>query len=139
MKKFPFEKHVCSFMMVIETANNHTVHFVEDTPAIVYQGPSILNEYELEAWETSTNLSHTMTSFMFSFTISRLYFIQLITTFFQTFLLWLLAYFTLYFDMINFRFVPIGKFILKIRKCGGFVTIYLMLVISVTGSWRPSR
>ena len=92
-------------MMVIETANNHTVNFVEDTPAIVYQGPSILNEYELEAWETSANLSHTMTSFTFSITINRLYFIQLITTFFETFLLWLLAYLTLYFDMVNFRFV----------------------------------
>ena len=110
MKKFPFEKQVCTFTMVIETANNKTVNFVEDTPAIVYQGPSILNEYEVEAWETSANLSHTMTSFVLSFTISHLYFIQLITTFFQTFLLWLLAYFTLYFDVANFRFVPIGTF-----------------------------
>ena len=97
-------------MMVNETANNHTVNFVEDTPAIVYQGPSILNEYELEAWETSTNLSHTMTSFVFSITVGHLYFIQLITTFFQTFLLWLLAYFTLYFDVVSFRFVSIGHF-----------------------------
>ena len=92
--------------MAIETANNHTVNFVEDTPAIVYQGPSILNEYEVEEWETYTNLSHTMTSFTFSVTISRLYFIQLITTFFETFLLWFLAYLTLYFDISNFRFVP---------------------------------
>ena len=97
--------------MVIETANNQTINFVEDTPAIVYQGPSILNEYEVEEWETSTNLSNTMTSFKFSIKINHLYFIQLITTFFQTFLLWLLAYFTLYFDVTNFRLVPICKFL----------------------------
>ena len=94
--------------MVIETANNKTVNFVEDIPAIVYQGPSILNAYEVEAWETSANLSHTMTSFVFSITIGRLYFIQLITTFFQTFALWFLDYLTLYFDVVSFRFVSIG-------------------------------
>ena len=102
MRKFPFEKQSCKFIMKIKTPNNTTVSFREDNAGIIYLGPTVLNEYKVEDWKTATNLSHSMTEFIFSISIGRLYLIQLITTFFETFLLWMLAYLTLYFDIENF-------------------------------------
>ena len=103
MRRFPFEHQSCEFVMKLKALDNETVAFVESSPAVVYRGPTVLNEYEVEGWGTSTNTTADGGPvFVFSLKICRLYFIQLTTTFAQTFLLWMLGYITLHFDVRNF-------------------------------------
>ena len=99
---FPFDNQSCDFIMKINADNNGSLEFVEDNPAIQYNGPLVLNEFEVYAFKTSTFKSENETSFVFKMDFGRLYFEQLSSTFFQTFLLTLLAYLTLYIEDGNF-------------------------------------
>ena len=101
LSRYPFGKHSCDFIMNIKVTNN-SIHFVEDSPSLIYLGPTVLNEYQVEEWRTATNLTPSMSVYMFSIKIDHLYVIPLITTFYETFLLWMLAYITLFFDIADF-------------------------------------
>ena len=60
------------------------------------EGPSILNEFQIIKFWSKTSHTGATTSFIYSFQFQRLYGHHLITTFFQSFLLWALAYLTLF-------------------------------------------
>merc|ERR1712061_133340 len=44
---FPFDKQHCDFRMKIKTKNNRSIFLVEKHPAIQYEGPKILNVFQV--------------------------------------------------------------------------------------------
>jgi hypothetical protein len=73
-----------------------------DENSVIYNGPSILNECEIIRFCSKTAHFDTKTSFIYSFKFQRLYVQHLMTTFFQSCLLWILPYITLFIDEEDF-------------------------------------
>ena len=99
---FPFDNQTCDCIMKINITKNSRLHFVENNPAILHNGPLLLNEFEVETFKTSTKHTNMETTFIFMLQFQRLYFHQLISTFFQTCCLSLLAYLTMFINVANF-------------------------------------
>ena len=99
---FPFDDSTCDFYLSILTNGNNSIKLSEDANPIVYEGPRVLNEFQIEELQTRTTHSDTNTTLIFSVRFKRLYLQHLLTTFFQSFLLWVLAYVTLFIDEKDF-------------------------------------
>ena len=84
------------------TANNYTITFYADDNSITYGGPKVLNEFQVLDVFSHTNQTEFSTKFTFGISLARLAETHLATTFFQTFLLWFLAYLTLFIDLTDF-------------------------------------
>ena len=69
---------------------------------VVYMGSEFLNEYEIQQWTTYTELTRNKTRFAFTMAMRHLYISQLTGTFFQTAIICLLAYGTLFFGLDHF-------------------------------------
>ena len=99
---FPFEETTCDFYLSIRTTGNNSVMMTKNDDSVIYQGPKILNEFEIVDFWSRTGHHQTNTSFIYTFKFKRLYLQHLMTTFFQSFLLWILAYITLFINENDF-------------------------------------
>ena len=99
---FPIDDSICDFFLSILTIGNNSIMMTNDDNSVIYKGPSTLNEFELISFWSKTTHFDTKTSFIYSFKFQRLYVQHLMTTFFQSFLLWILAYITLFIDEEDF-------------------------------------
>ena len=99
---FPFEETTCEFYLSIRTTGNNSVMMTKNDDSVIYQGPKILNEFEIVDFWSRTGHHQTNTSFIYTFKFKRLYLQHLMTTFFQSFLLWILAYITLFINENDF-------------------------------------
>ena len=102
LQKFPFDDQRCDFLMKMRVPNNKSVMFVPLAEAVVYNGPSVLAEFQVNEISYKTSLENKETSFTFSVGFKRLYISHLASTYFQTFLMWFLAYLTLYIQIEDF-------------------------------------
>ena len=115
--KFPFDKHECHFIMKLKVKKGHPVIFMKGDPAIFYEGPNTVNQFEIENVTAITKNDVKSTNFIFSVQIRNNRMNQILGTFVPTSLLWSLAYFTLFIDLNDFS----DRFI-------GSVTTLLVLV-----------
>ena len=99
---FPFEETTCEFYLSIRTTGNNSVMMTKNDDSVIYQGPKILNEFEIIDFWSRIEHHQTNTSFIYTFKFKRLYLQHLMTTFFQSFLLWILAYITLFINENDF-------------------------------------
>ena len=99
---FPFEETTCDFYLSIRTTGNNSVMMTKNDDSVIYQGPKILNEFEIIDFWSRIEHHQTNTSFIYTFKFKRLYLQHLMTTFFQSFLLWILAYITLFINENDF-------------------------------------
>jgi hypothetical protein len=102
LKNYPFDKHVCHFILMMNREGNNTINFAENKPPVNYLGPRILQAFELKDLFTNTSATEHQTRFIYSLKIERLYMQTLSTTFFQSFILLVIAYFTLYINTADF-------------------------------------
>ena len=104
---FPFDDTTCNFYISLLTIGNNSIMMTMRDDSVTYNGPKILNEFEIMEFWSKTGHYQTNTSFIYTFRFKRLYMQHLMTTFFQSFLLWILAYITLFIHVEDFsnRFV----------------------------------
>ena len=103
LKYFPFDRQNCTFTMKMKSDKYTTVSLVEGDRAVYYDGPEMVKQFQIEKITSSTALDSNQTTFNFTIIMQRLFTDQLITTFFPTCLLWLLAYFTLFITVDDFN------------------------------------
>ena len=99
---FPFDETSCDFYLSIRTIGNNSIKMTKNEDSIIYHGPTILNEFEIIDFWSQTRHYQTNTSFTYTIKFKRLFAQHLMTTFFQSFLLWLLAYITLFINENDF-------------------------------------
>ena len=99
---YPFDEQLCSFILMMNLKGNNSLKFLENNPPIIYNGPRILTEFELTEFFVNTSLTEFKTRFIYNINMKRLYMQALSTIFFQSFLLWLIAYFTLFISIEDF-------------------------------------
>ena len=102
VRNYPFDSQTCDFFISIVTNGNNTIHLTNDEYSVTYDGPLILNEFEIKGIDSSTKHSKEKTSFIYSVQFQRLYGQHFLSTFLHSFLLWLLAYMTLFIDIEDF-------------------------------------
>ena len=102
VRNYPFDEQTCSFILMMNIKGNNSLKFMESIPPIIYDGPKILTEFELTEFFVNTTLTEFETRFVYNMKLTRLYMQALLTTFFQSFLLWLIAYLTLFINIVDF-------------------------------------
>ena len=102
VKNFPFDEQVCDFIMLMNVEGNKTIALAESRPPVIYKGPHILQSFELADFSANTSTTEYQTRFIYSIKFERLYMHTLETSFFQSFILWVIAYFSLYIDIADF-------------------------------------
>ena len=115
--KFPFDDQRCDFLMRVRVPNNKSVIFVPKTEAVMYNGPRVLAEFEIHEISYKTTLEIKETTFTYSICFKRLFISHLTSTYFQSFLMWFLAYLTLFIQIEDFS-----------NRFMGMVTALLVLV-----------
>ena len=125
LTKFPFDKQVCEFRMHLKLKPNMTLKFQnKHDKGVFYQGSKTVDQFHVveEKIKSETGLNHEETWFIYRIYINRDYMHQVISTLFPCCLLWLLSYFSLFIQILNFN-----------NRFMGSVTILLVLV-SLRGS-----
>ena len=103
--------------MRIRVPNNKSVMFVPVAEAVVYNGPRVLSEFQINDISYKATLENKETSFTYSLGFNRLCIAHLTSTYFQSFLMWFLAYLTLFIKIEDFS-----------NRFMGMVTALLVLV-----------
>ena len=104
LRKFPFDKqHCCLIIKMMTTNHSDRIQLVGDSPkSWFYDGPKTVYEFEVKNINEETMNVENETKFVIHIVLSRHYMNQILSTFFPTFLLWVLAYSTLLIDVDNF-------------------------------------
>ena len=95
---FPFDEKKCFLVFKFNQHRNTKLAFVPDGP-IVYNGPNILDQFAIGRMAGDVNTTQSSAVFTLTMPLSRIFYHQLLTTFFPTFILGLLAYSTIYIDV----------------------------------------
>ena len=99
---FPFDETVCDFYLSLRLSRNNSIRMTNDENSVTYEGPKTLNEFKIvEIW-SRTVLNQTKTTFIYSMKFKRLSEQYLMTIFFQSSILWILSYITLFIDLTDF-------------------------------------
>ena len=99
---YPFDDQLCNFILTMNVKGNNSQKLVDGNSSIIYTGPTILTEFEITDFFTNTSLTQFQSKFIYNMKLKRLYVQSLTTTFFQSFLLWLISYCTLFIDINDF-------------------------------------
>ena len=95
VKYFPFDGDVCSFAMMIKGHRHVPIMFMEDGP-IIYGGPDQVDQFDIGEMIVFIEGNDEKSTCTFTISMKRNFTNQLLTTFLPTFILWLLAYATLF-------------------------------------------
>ena len=107
--------------MELPYKNNHTITLTaEDESPVIYNGPDILPEFRIHKITANSRTTNSGSIFTVSIHLSRLYSRHLTTTYLQTFLLWFLAFLTLFIEPNDFsnRFVYYYSFHINRKEKG---------------------
>ena len=102
LANFPFDDSSCDFIFSLVTVGNTSIRLTNNDDSVVYHGPLVLNEFEIIGHRSDSFHTEKKTSFIYTLHFQRLYTHHIMTTFFQSFLLWLLSYITLFIDIADF-------------------------------------
>ena len=100
---YPFNHQNCSFTLSFKTINNMILSIGSGKHSILYHGPKFAGEFEVLRWSISAFEGAHNSWIVFSTNLHHLYQQQITQIYFQSLLLWLLAYLTLYIDVGNFN------------------------------------
>ena len=100
LKKFPFDRQKCDFIMMLD--QNNSLLLVEDDPPIIYNGENKKGQFYIGPLSATTTSNEKETRFILSIHMDRIFNDQMINTFLPIFMLWLLAYSTLFINIENF-------------------------------------
>lgn len=125
--KFPFDEQQCHLVFKMNRYKYTKLKFVEDA-SIVYNGPAILDQFEIGMMTSKLNNTQQHTKYILTIPLNRIFTHQLLQTFIPTFILSLLGYSTIFVDIER----PGDRFM-------GAVTIMLVLatVLNVVNGDLP--
>ena len=103
LKKFPFDTQTCQFKSHLRSKNGTQLNFSVNPDSVKYVGRKMANEFEVGEVRTTSGMDGNQPFFMFTITMERDSFSYVISLFFPTWLIWLLAYLTFYIDLQNFN------------------------------------
>ena len=103
LKKFPFDRQRCVLLMKMKIHLSSRLSLAGDSFAPwIYDGSSTVYEFEINKIDHETINTYNETKFLIYIDFSRNYMNHMISTFFPTFLLWVLAYSTLFIKIEDF-------------------------------------
>ena len=102
LRGFPFDRQNCPFIIQMKSDKITTVSLAKAQPPVRYDGPDVVEQFTIQNYTVVTNTNSRRTSFNLTITMVRVYTDQLITAFFPTSLLWILAYLTLFISLDDF-------------------------------------
>ena len=102
LRGFPFDRQNCPFIIQMKSDKITTVSLEKAQPPVRYDGPDVVEQFTIQNYTVVTNTNSRRTSFNLTITMVRVYTDQLITAFFPTSLLWILAYLTLFISLDDF-------------------------------------
>ena len=82
---------------------NTQLSFTVNDDSVKYVGKKMANEFEIQGVRTISGIDGNQPFFVFTITMKRDPFSHIISLFFPTWLIWLLAYLTFYIDLQNFN------------------------------------
>ena len=100
--KFPFDKQNCELISKMKIEKGSNITLVEDNPATAYGGSTTLNQFEITSITSKAINNEKETKFIVNIGLRRDHMNQMINTFFPTFMLWMLAYATLFIKLEDF-------------------------------------
>ena len=100
LKKFPFDRQKCDFIIMLD--QNNSLLLVEDDPPIIYNGENKKGQFYIGPMIATTTSNEKGTKFVLTIHMDRIFNDQMINTFIPIFMLWLLAYSTLFIKIENF-------------------------------------
>ena len=125
LTKFPFDAQSCKFPAYLKLMNMHNLTHrfrTKDAVGVKYNGTKTIDQFEVKEITFKTGSGDGQSWFTYQIDMQRNFMSQVISTFFPTCLLWLLAYFTIFINVANFN-----------NRFMGSVTFMLVLV-SLRGS-----
>ena len=126
LRKFPFDDQECNIKLQLKMDGNRRLHFLADNSSIMYSGPNVVNEFDIMNVTSRSETGKYSTSFIYTIRMKRNYMSQIISIFFPTWLLWLLAYLTLFINPSNFN-----------NRFMGSIT-FLLVLVALLGSLSNS-
>ena len=111
LKKFPFDEQECEIILKMPLEQNNSVSLSlplsNNCAPLSYNGDMRTGQFEIEKLYANTSLTENSSFFVGMIRMKRIYNYQMTSTFAPTFLLWLLAYSTLFItkDQFNVRFM----------------------------------
>ena len=102
LRTFPFDQQSCPFMLQMKSDKITTISFTKFTPPVLYVGSKVVGQFRIKNITVSTKTDFRRTGFNLTLMMERVYTDQLITAFFPTALLWILAYGTLFITLDDF-------------------------------------
>ena len=103
--------------MRLNFKNNSTLHFAKYEEGITYNGPKVVGQFEMSHVICDMGVDGVQPWFVYGIVMARNYTNQVISTIFPTCLLWILIYFTMLINVLNFN-----------NRFMGSVTFLLVLV-----------
>ena len=127
---YPFDEQRCHLEMKIKALNGRNVTFQKDFPGVLQIGEELIKQFKIVNMNSSThqkngkNFNGSISVFIIEISMVRNYYDQIQMIFVPTFLLWFVAYMTLYVSLEDFG-----------NRCKIAVSILLILV-SLLGASR---
>ena len=103
LRYFPFDEQSCTVVLKLEYDAFNAAEFRKDGPGVIYLGPKATKGFLIRKTRANTSITGDYTYFNLTVKLDRVYTDQLISSFFPTILLWLLAYFTLFIHPESFN------------------------------------
>lgn len=100
--KFPFDHQNCEIVIKMAVEKGSNFSLVGDIPPTIYNGSKTLYQFTINPLASYTTTDNSYTKFVVKVNLSRNFTHQMINTFFPTFLLWILAYSTLFIKVEDF-------------------------------------
>ena len=103
LEKFPFDTQTCNFFIKFKTrAESFVNKFIIEK--VEYRGSPILSNFRIMPMKAKTTIASGDRSFlMYTLIMKRQYINQLLTIFFPSWLIWLIAYLTFFVPLKNFN------------------------------------
>ena len=103
LQKFPFDVQGCNFSFRLNNEKNSEISFPNEMHKVIYQGPKTVHQFEFENLSGKIEEFKGAVVFKYNIKITRNYMNQIINTIFPTWLLFLLAYSTVFINLDNFN------------------------------------
>ena len=103
LRKFPFDVQGCTISMFLYVQKNIEISFPNESQSVLYQGPQNVHQFDIEGISSEIRLYKDRVLLKYDVKMKRHWMNQVINVIFPTWLLFLLAYSTIFINLDNFN------------------------------------
>jgi hypothetical protein len=103
LRKFPFDTQHCHFTFTVVLMTNAKLMFVGNKNSVKYTGPEVVKDFYIQDIQVDTGSNEENVWFRYNITMKRSFSSNILSTFFPTWLIWILAYLTFFIQLPNFN------------------------------------